>query len=172
MARSIRIRALAALVAAALAPGAARAWGFVYEGRLDDGGAPANGRYDLRLSPFADAKSGAALAAPIVFEDVPVVDGRFRIDFDLPLASAGAAWIEVGVRDGSAVGAFSTIPGRSEAASAKLIGACWSSTGDSATNPAVNFLGTTDAQPLVLRVQNQQVVRYEPSAFLFGGQPA
>ena len=145
---------------------------FVYEGRLDDGGAPANGRYDLRLSPFADAKSGAALAAPIVFEDVPVVDGRFRIDFDLPLATAGAAWIEVGVRDGSAVGAFSTIPGRSEAASAKAIGACWSSTGDSATNPAVNFLGTTDAQPLVLRVQNQQVARYEPSAFLFGGQPA
>jgi hypothetical protein len=172
MARSIRIRALAALVAAALAPGAARASGFVYEGRLDDGGAPANGRYDLRLSPFADAKSGAALAAPIVFEDVPVVDGRFRIDFDLPLATASTAWIEVGVRDGSAVGAFSKIPGRSEAAAAKAIGACWSSTGDSATNPAVNFLGTTDAQPLVLRVQNQQVVRYEPSAFLFGGQPA
>ena len=145
MARSIRIRALAALVAAALAPGAARASGFVYEGRLDDGGAPANGRYDLRLSPFADAKSGAALAAPIVFEDVPVVDGRFRIDFDLPLATASTAWIEVGVRDGSAVGAFSTIPGRSEAAAAKAIGACWSSTGDSATNPAVNFLGTTDA---------------------------
>ncbi|MFN7550246.1 MAG: hypothetical protein ACK5SH_01490, partial [Pseudomonadota bacterium] len=155
---------------AASAPAAAAT--FVYEGRLDDGGAPANGRYDLRLSPFADAKSGAALAAPIVFEDVPVVDGRFRIDFDLPLASAGAAWIEVGVRDGSAVGAFSTIPGRSEAAAVKAIGACWSSTGDSATNPAVNFLGTTDAQPLVLRVQNQQVVRYEPSAFLFGGQPA
>jgi hypothetical protein len=154
---------------AASAPAAAAT--FVYEGRLDDGGAPANGRYDLRLSPFADAKSGAALAAPIVFEDVPVVDGRFRIDFDLPLASAGAAWIEVGVRDGSAVGAFSTIPGRSEAAAAKAIGACWSSTGDSATNPAVNFLGTTDAQPLVLRVQNQQVARYEPSSQSFNGAP-
>jgi hypothetical protein len=166
--------AIAALLAvsslAATSP--AGAVGFVYEGRLDDGGAPANGRYDLRLSPFADAKSGAALAAPIVFEDVPVVDGRFRIDFELPLATAGAAWIEVGVRDGSALGAFSSIPGRSEAAAAKAIGACWSSTGDSATNPAVNFLGTIDAQPLVLRVQNQQVVRYEPSAFLFGGQPA
>ena len=76
------------------------------------------------------------------------------------------------MRDGNAVGGFSTIPGRSEAASAKAIGACWSSTGDSATNPAVNFLGTTDAQPLVLRVQNQSVARYEPSSFLFGGVPA
>jgi hypothetical protein len=103
---------------------------------------------------------------------VPVVAGRFRIDFDLPLATTTAAWIEVGVRDGNAVGGFSTIPGRSEAASAKAIGACWSSTGDSATNPAVNFLGTTDAQPLVLRVQNQSVARYEPSSFLFGGVPA
>ncbi|MFO0042160.1 MAG: hypothetical protein ACK55W_09490, partial [Pseudomonadota bacterium] len=154
-----RVSRIAAAIAVALCA-SAHAESFVYEGRLDDGGAPANGRYDLRLSPFADAKSGAALAAPIVFEDVPVVDGRFRIDFDLPLATASTAWIEVGVRDGSAVGAFSTIPGRSEAAAAKAIGACWSSTGDSATNPAVNFLGTTDAQPLVLRVQNQPVVRY------------
>ena len=154
------------------APARAAGTGFVYEGRLDDGGAPANGRYDLRLSPFVDAKSAAALSAPLVFEDVPVVDGRFRIDFDLPLATTTAAWIEVSVRDGNAVGGFSTIPGRSEAASAKAIGACWSSTGDSATNPAVNFLGTTDAQPLVLRVQNQSVARYEPSSFLFGGVPA
>jgi hypothetical protein len=153
-------------------PARAAATGFVYEGRLDDGGTPANGHYDLRLSPFVDAKSGAALSAPLVFEDVPVVDGRFRIDFDLPLATASSTWIEVGVRDGNAVGGFSAIPGRSEAASAKAIGACWSSTGDSATNPAVNFLGTTDAQPLVLRVQNQSVARYEPSSFLFGGVPA
>ncbi len=166
-----RVSRIAAAIALASCA-SAHAESFVYEGRLDDGGAPANGRYDLRLSPFADAKSGAALAAPIVFEDVPVVDGRFRIDFELPLATVGAAWIEVAVRDGSAVGAFSTIPGRSEAVAAKAIGACWSSTGDSATNPAVNFLGTTDAQPLVLRVQNQQVVRYEPSAALFNGAPA
>jgi hypothetical protein len=153
-------------------PARAAATGFVYEGRLDDGGAPANGRYDLRLSPFADAKSADALAMPLVLEDVPVVDGRFRIDFELPLSTATAAWIEVGVRDGAAVGAFSTIPGRSESTAAKAIGACWSSTGDSATNPAVNFLGTTDAQPLVLRVQNQSVARYAPSSFLSGGVPA
>ncbi|MFO0042162.1 MAG: tail fiber domain-containing protein [Pseudomonadota bacterium] len=166
-----RAAARSLALAVALSPTAALATGFVYEGRLDDGGAPANGRYDLRLSPFADAKSGAALAAPIVFEDVPVVDGRFRIDYDLPLATASTAWIEVGLRDGRAGGACSTIPGRSEAAAVKAIGACWSSTGDSATNPAVNFLGTTDAQPLVLRVQNQQVARYEPSTVLSNGAP-
>ena len=165
------VAALPLALALALSPAAAGAAGFVYEGRLDDGGMAANGRYDLRLSPFVDAKSTAALAAPLVFEDVPVVEGRFRIDFDLPLATTTAAWIEVGVRDGSAVGGFSTIPGRSEAASAKAIGACWSSTGDSATNPAVNFLGTTDAQPLVLRVQNQQAVRYEPTTASFNGAP-
>jgi hypothetical protein len=69
------------------------------EGRLDDGGAPANGRYELPLSPFNDAKSAAALTAPLVFEDVPVVDGRFRIDVELPLATPSAAWIEVGMRE-------------------------------------------------------------------------
>src|SRR5580765_2560432 len=32
----------------------------------------------------------------------------------------------------------------------------WSLTGNSATNPNINFLGTTDAQPLVFRVNNNK----------------
>ncbi len=32
----------------------------------------------------------------------------------------------------------------------------WSLTGNSGTNPATNFIGTTDAQPLVFKINNQQ----------------
>ena len=32
----------------------------------------------------------------------------------------------------------------------------WSLTGNAGTNPASNFIGTTDAQPLVLKVNNQK----------------
>jgi hypothetical protein len=38
-------------------------------------------------------------------------------------------------------------------------GAGWSLTGNAATNPATNYLGTTDAQPLVLRTEGQELAR-------------
>lgn len=37
----------------------------------------------------------------------------------------------------------------------------WLLSGNAATNPATNFLGTMDAQPLLFRVNNQRVMRFE-----------
>ena len=142
-------RSLPILIAALLSAPATAA-DFVYEGRLDDGGAPANGRYGVQLTPYADAKLGGALSAPVVFPAVEVSEGRFRLEFALPKASTDATWLELAIRaDGDS--AATPIPGRTKAVAAPLIGACWSSTGDSATNPATNFLGTTDAQHQRLR---------------------
>jgi len=45
-------------------------------------------------------------------------------------------------------------------ASTLVSGTAWSLTGNSGTNPATNFLGTTDAQPLVVRVNNQETFRF------------
>jgi hypothetical protein len=47
----------------------------------------------------------------------------------------------------------------------------WSLTGNGGTNPATNFIGTTDAQAFVVRTQNVQSLRIEPSTILFGGNP-
>jgi hypothetical protein len=47
----------------------------------------------------------------------------------------------------------------------------WSLTGNSGTNPATNFIGTTDAQPLVLRTRNAASLRLEPSSVLFNSAP-
>jgi trimeric autotransporter adhesin len=160
--------ALAVLICSAL--GTAQAASFIYEGRLDDLGQPANGRYDLKLSAFGHAAHGATLAAPVTFEGVEVRDGRFRLDVELPLVKADQVWLEVAVR-GSTEPAFSAIPGRSKAIAAPLVGACWSSTGDSGSDPALNFIGTTDAQPFVVRTQNVQSLRIEPSTILFAGSP-
>jgi hypothetical protein len=41
-------------------------------------------------------------------------------------------------------------------------GKAWLLTGNAGTNPAVNFLGTTDAQPLCIRVNNQETFRFNP----------
>jgi FtsZ-binding cell division protein ZapB len=46
--------------------------------------------------------------------------------------------------------------------SALVSAAGWALTGNSGTNPTTNFLGTTDAQPLVIRVGNQETFRFNP----------
>ncbi len=143
---------------------------FVYLGHLDDRGTPANGRYDLRIAAFGDEKSSSARMQPIEFPGVEVHDGRFELRFEAALANEREVWLEVAVRDVGG-GDFATLPGRSKAIAAPLIGACWSSTGDAATDPSTNFLGTTDAQPLVLRTANVRSLRIEPSAQTFGGSP-
>ena len=141
-----------------------------YNGHLEAGNAPANGRFDLRLVTHGDAKSGAPLAAPMEFPSVSVTDGAFRVEFDLP-TGRDEAWVELAVR-AAGESTWSTIPGRTKAVAApSAIGQCWSSTGDSGSNPATNFLGTTDVQPLVLRTGNVQSLKIEPSAELFLGTP-
>ena len=161
---------LAGALLAALTFPAAHAREFVYQGQLDDHGAPANGRYDVRIAAFGDEKSPQTLLAPVEFPSVEVKDGRFELRFDAPLAGDREAWLEVAVRDAGA-GTYARVTGRSKALAAPLIGACWSVTGDSGSNPATNFLGTTDAQPLVLRTGNAQSLRIEPAA-IASGSPA
>jgi len=169
MSRMFQAPLLHAALLAAIASGA-HAAEFVYQGQLDDRGVPANGRYDLRIAAYGDEKSAAGLMTPIEFPAVEVKDGRFELRFDAPLARAREAWLEVAVRDVGA-GNFATIPGRSKAISAPLIGACWSSTGDAGSDAATNFLGTTDDEPLVLRTGNVQSLRIEPNAIPAGGTP-
>jgi len=41
-------------------------------------------------------------------------------------------------------------------------GNAWLLTGNAGTNPGANFLGTTDAQPLCIRVNNQETFRFNP----------
>ncbi len=45
-------------------------------------------------------------------------------------------------------------------------GLFWSLTGNAGTNPATNFLGTTDNQPLVIKVNNQQTFRFNTDSSL------
>jgi len=156
----------------AIAAGPADGASFVYEGRLDDRGTPADGRYDIRLAAFPDATRGTTLAAPMEFAGVEVRDGRFRLEFDLPAAAADGTWLELGVRESGAVQDYATIAGRAKAVATPLVGACWSTTGDSGSNPALNFIGTIDAVAFEIRTQGRRSLRLEPSALLVGGQPA
>lgn len=137
---------------------------FTYDGRLDDAGRPANGQYDIQLRPWNTAEKGLPLAPAINFAKVKVSDGHFRVDFDVPLSDSDQAWLELAVRDAGSSADYTPILGRMKAVSTPLIGQCWSATGDSGTDQAINFLGTTDDNALVLRTNNAQSLRIEPSS--------
>ena len=127
----------------------AHAAGFTYHGRLGDGGQPANGRYDFRVTPYASEQTPAPAAAPITLYGVEVSDGQFNTEIDFAENLAPDGWLGVAVRK-AGDGDFVDLAGRTEIAAAD---ACWSTTGN-ALGSAGGFIGTNDAQPLLMRVNN------------------
>lgn len=67
--------------------------------------------------------------------------------------TTGAGAGKVLVSDGAGVGTWQTAYSGDDR---------WGLTGNSGTSPTTNFLGTTDNQPLELRVNNIRVLRVEP----------
>lgn len=122
-----------------------------YQGQLNDGGQPANGSFDLQISLYNAASDGGLLGYPTTLENVKVVNGQFTVELEAPAAAQNSeAWLQAAVRDGGSSAAFTAINGREKVTLAPQIAACWSTTGDSGSSSATNFLGTTDNQTLVI----------------------
>jgi len=122
-----------------------------YQGQLTDAGKPANGSYDVQISLFDAAAGGATLDFPVAFDNVQVVNGQFELELNAPEAARNRpAWLQAAVRDGASNGVFVPVNGREKVTLEPQISACWSTTGDTGSNPAVNYLGNSDNQTLVL----------------------
>ena len=76
---------------------------FTYQGRLKDGGNPANGLYDVRFTLYDDATAGSIIAGPAYADDKTVADGLFtaELDFGAPPFDGTDRWLEIAVRPGS-----------------------------------------------------------------------
>jgi hypothetical protein len=78
--------------------------GFTYQGRLNDGGVPANGNYDLGFVLHDDPNTLNYLGNSIIIPAVPVTNGLFAVELNAngefgPNAFNGQArWLEVDVR--------------------------------------------------------------------------
>ena len=72
---------------------------FTYQGRLNDGGNPANGNYDLRLRLASDPL-GNNYPGTVLTNKVPVSNGLFTVsaDFGANLFTGSNYWLEVDVR--------------------------------------------------------------------------
>ncbi|GIV51743.1 MAG: hypothetical protein KatS3mg038_2264 [Candidatus Kapaibacterium sp.] len=76
------------------------------------------------------------------------------ITYTLPASLTPVTTVAAGLLQTDASGNLSWV-----SPSSLGVGNAWSLTGNSGTNPATNFLGTTDAQPLVVRTNNQERLR-------------
>lgn len=139
----------------ATAPTHAESW--TYRGTLADGGKPANGRYDLRLS-LRDEAAAKSIATPITLYGVEVKNGSFEaeVDFGIDLSHAPILKLVTEVAQGGS--SFMPIgePTRFDA-KAVLAGICWDTAGNAVS--AGEFIGSTNNQPLELRASNQAIVR-------------
>ena len=157
LARCIALSLLFAAAGAHAAP-------WTYRGTLNDGGASANGRYDIRLSVL-DAAGAKALGYPLTFTGVEVIDGAFAVDVDfgIDLSQFGAVKLKTEVAQG---GSGFVALGEPQAFDAKaaLVGVCWDTQGNAGTNPATDFLGTIDAQPMRIRSNNVEVAQIGSSS--------
>jgi hypothetical protein len=189
---------------------------FTYQGRLDDGGLPAKGSYDLTFTLYDAATGGNTVAGPITNSPVSVANGLFvaTLDFGAGVFTGEARWLEIGVRTNGLTDDFisirprqpltptpyainaqnvtGTLPasytnavsfnnpanvlvgshsgngaGLSNVNAATVGGleaeAFWQLGGNNGTAAGAQFLGTTDNQPLELKVNGRRTLRLEPN---------
>ncbi len=84
---------------------------FTYQGRLNDAGAPANGRYDLKFTVF-DALAGGIQVGPAVSTNgLAVGSGLFTVTLDFGgVFTNTARWLQIEVKTNGAVSYATLVP--------------------------------------------------------------
>ncbi len=87
---------------------------FTYQGRLTDGGGPANGSYDLRFILYDAESGGAQVGTTVTKEEVGVTGGLFTVglDFGIGAFDGSARWMEIAVRLGASTGTYTVLSPR------------------------------------------------------------
>src|SRR5437867_11473889 len=118
---------------------------FTYQGRLTDGGAAANGNYDLQFVLFDSLSGGAQVGSTQTINTVPVSNGVFTVSLDFGANSFPGAnrFLEISARPTG--GSFTLLTPRQQVTSTPYaIRSANASSADTATN-ATNATNTTTA---------------------------
>src|SRR5438445_11452168 len=102
-----------------LATGFAQGTAFTYQGRLNDGGAPANGSYDLTFTLLNVSSGAGTMAGPVTNSAVGASNGLFTVTLDFGSGAFPGAdrFLEIGVRTNGS-GAFTALSPRQKITSA------------------------------------------------------
>ncbi len=103
----VHVAILVAAVPGIFAQGTA----FTYQGRLLDGAAPADGRYDFRFSAWSAPSGPSQIGSTLPVNGVGVSNGVFTValDFGAGIFTGPARWLEIAVSTNGA-GVFTSLP--------------------------------------------------------------
>ena len=87
---------------------------FMYQGRLNDNGSPANGNYDLRFTVYDAVTNGSAVSPPLTNSPTSVSNGLFvvNLDFGPGVFTGPARWLDIGVHTNGSATAFTGLSPR------------------------------------------------------------
>jgi hypothetical protein len=73
--------------------------GFTYQGRLMEGGAPAEGQYDFVFRLYDALAGGNQIGSDVVIDDWPVAGGLFTVELDFGVSAflGEARWLDISV---------------------------------------------------------------------------
>ena len=156
------------LVVTSVSPGALGA-PFTYQGRLLDGGQPANGAYDLQFALSGVPVGESYIGSPVTAAPVAVSNGLFTValDFGDGVFDGSARWLEVGVRTNGSAAPYTVLTPRQPLTAAPY--ALYANTagvasGGSGTNTTVyGGLSLAGMTNVVLYATNQAVVTTPPN---------
>lgn len=141
---------------------------FTYQGRLDDNGSPANGRYDFIFQVFDASSGGNSVGGAVNPGNVAVSNGLFTVvlDFGSSPFTGPPRWLQIGVSSNGA-GNFTTLSPRQEITHAPY--ATYANLAATVTNGAianaqlaVNSVGSVNLQNNAVRagqIASGQVVK-------------
>ena len=140
-----------------------------YQGQLQDDGSPANTEVDIVFELYEQDENGSPIASDN-HVDVVVTDGLFQVelDFGSGVFDGNERWLEV-IVDGQALTPRQPVTATPVALHALNVPAenleddFWRHGGNAGTDPVSDYLGTSDAVPLEVRVGGQRGLRMEPA---------
>jgi hypothetical protein len=98
--------------------GAARAQTttFTYQGKLTDGGSPANGTYDLQFTLFDAMAAGNQIGSTLTQSSVSITNGGFtaQLDFGAGAFPGDDRFLEIGVRPTGSAAAYTVLSPRTQ----------------------------------------------------------
>ncbi len=160
---------LALILAVAVARAGDTGTVFTYQGQLKQGGVPVDGTADFRFSLWDAVVGGERIGPTLQLDGWPLQGGLFTAPLDFgPAAFVGEArWLEIAVSAPAGSGLFVTLVPRQELTATPVAlyaqeGRFWKLRGNAGTNPATDFLGTTDAAALQIQVAGQRIVLAAP----------
>jgi hypothetical protein len=111
MRRKIICQSLCAWLAfGAVATIHAQGTAFMYQGRLNDGGSPATGNYDLQFAIYDAVTNGNAISVPLTNSATAVSNGLFTATLDFgPVFTGTNYWLQIGVRTNGSTSAFTML---------------------------------------------------------------